>query len=383
MSTDLVSTHDLDIISQRVAKSGLFGMQPEQVFTLCLVAQAEGLQPIEAMRRFHIIEGKPSMRADAMQAEFQRHGGTVEWVESTREVCEAVFTHPVHAKKGFTVRVTFAELSAAGVTSGKYGVKDNWKKFPRQMLRARAISEGVRAVDPGIVVGIYTPEEISDFDRRDVSIETTARVVTPEPAPKAKAVADELGMQLAGQLDAPRVQDRHAPVEAVVAELAPAVETPRRSVAAPDAASVAAYAAVVFDSCKSVNAFWSQSCEEEGVTGAPDVVVNQFQVENHLASWATENKPIKKDHFANEKGLRDRPKVVAFLAKWCAKYPDEFTKLTHEYCTNKLKEACNEHGILLEAAGENGDGEGEAEFDQREPGCDDDVSQDVESEVLA
>jgi len=31
------------------------------------------------------------------------------------------------------------------------------------MLRSRVISEGIRAVFPGCVVGVYTPEEVQDF----------------------------------------------------------------------------------------------------------------------------------------------------------------------------------------------------------------------------
>jgi hypothetical protein len=33
------------------------------------------------------------------------------------------------------------------------------------MLRARCISEGIRAVYPGCVVGVYTPEEVQDFQQ--------------------------------------------------------------------------------------------------------------------------------------------------------------------------------------------------------------------------
>jgi hypothetical protein len=38
-----------------------------------------------------------------------------------------------------------------------------WKQYPRQMLRARVISEGVRAVFPGVAVGLYTSEEVQDM----------------------------------------------------------------------------------------------------------------------------------------------------------------------------------------------------------------------------
>src|SRR5207253_3013162 len=41
--------------------------------------------------------------------------------------------------------------------------KDNWKNYPRQMLTARVISEGIRTVLPGVVAGVYTPEENQDF----------------------------------------------------------------------------------------------------------------------------------------------------------------------------------------------------------------------------
>jgi hypothetical protein len=55
--------------------------------------------------------------------------------------------------------------------------KDNYKKFPRQMLRARVISEGVRAVYPGVLQGMYTPEEVGEFD----APRTAPRSVKAEP----------------------------------------------------------------------------------------------------------------------------------------------------------------------------------------------------------
>ena len=44
--------------------------------------------------------------------------------------------------------------------------KDTWKQYPRQMLRSRVISEGVRTMYPGVADGIYTPEEVQDFDTK-------------------------------------------------------------------------------------------------------------------------------------------------------------------------------------------------------------------------
>jgi hypothetical protein len=52
------------------------------------------------------------------------------------------------------------------------------------MLRARVVSEGIRTVFPGCVVGVYTPEEVNDF----LPVE---RDVTPSPAPAPAKITVE------------------------------------------------------------------------------------------------------------------------------------------------------------------------------------------------
>ena len=198
MSTELAvpqySVRDLDLMAERAAKSGLFNMTKDQAFTLGMLCVAEGLHPIQAIKRYHIIEGKPSMRADAMQAEFQRHGGRIRWIETSAAACAAEFSHPTYHPDPCLVRITFAELDTVGVTRGKYGVKDNWKKFPAAMLRARVISAGVRMIDPGVIVGIYTPEEVQDFVDESRDIKAHARVIE---APQPKAIEQTQGLSTA------------------------------------------------------------------------------------------------------------------------------------------------------------------------------------------
>jgi hypothetical protein len=53
------------------------------------------------------------------------------------------------------------------------------------MLRARVISEGIRTVFPGVAVGVYTPEEVADFDVKPAQ-------VMPEPAPLPEGPSAEL-----------------------------------------------------------------------------------------------------------------------------------------------------------------------------------------------
>jgi hypothetical protein len=153
------SAQDLELMAKRVAESRLMPSitTPQAAFTLMLTCQADGLHPGHALRRYHVIDGKLSMRADAMQAEFQRQGGKVRWLSRTDERVAAEFSHAA----GGTIEVEWDKARA--VQAGLWD-KSNWKKYPRQMLSARVISEGVRTILPGVVVGIYTPEEVQDFD---------------------------------------------------------------------------------------------------------------------------------------------------------------------------------------------------------------------------
>jgi hypothetical protein len=161
----IVPIGDMERMAIAVSKSNLFGCKtPDQAMALMLLAQAEGVHPAKAIQDYHIIDGKPALRADAMLARFQASGGRVEWTEYTDQRVCGTFSHP----QGGTISVDWdqARAKAAGLLNRK-----NWQSYPRQMLRARVISEGVRTVYPGASSGIYTAEEVQDMVE-----------VTPKPA---------------------------------------------------------------------------------------------------------------------------------------------------------------------------------------------------------
>jgi hypothetical protein len=138
-----------------VTRSKLFGVKTEdEALSLLLIAQAEGRHPALAVRDYHIIQGRPSLKADTMLARFQAAGGKVDWKKYTDNECVGVFSHPQAGS--VTVEWTMERAARAGLTG-----KEVWKHYARAMLRARCISEGVRTCFPGIAVGLYTPEEIS------------------------------------------------------------------------------------------------------------------------------------------------------------------------------------------------------------------------------
>jgi hypothetical protein len=150
---------DVQSMAQVICQGNLFPSlkNPAQVLSLMLLCQAKGLHPMVAVERYHIIEGKPSMKADAMLSEFLSHGGKIEWQERSDVRVSAMFTAP----NAGTVEVvwTIERARNAGLTS-----KGNWKSYPCQMLSARVISEGIGLTMPGVRMGIYTPEETMDFD---------------------------------------------------------------------------------------------------------------------------------------------------------------------------------------------------------------------------
>ena len=155
--SEIVALQDIERAGNYIAKSGLFGVKtPEQAIALMLVAQAEGRNPFEAARDYHIIQGRPALKADSILARFQQAGGSVRWIELSDTKAVAEFSHPQGGK--VIIDWDLDRAKRAGLLG-----KDNWRNYPRQMLRARVISEGVRTVFPGVCVGTYTVEEVQDM----------------------------------------------------------------------------------------------------------------------------------------------------------------------------------------------------------------------------
>lgn len=168
---------DLERMARAFAASKLFGVQnPDQALALCLVAQAEGRHPATAAQDYSIIQGRPSKKADAMLRDFLASGGKVEWHELSDTKADATFSHPA----GGSARIdwTLDRANKAGL-----GGNAMYKKYPRQMLRSRCVSEGVRTVCPGATSGMYVPEEVHDIVRDETA--KPAPQALPEPAQDA------------------------------------------------------------------------------------------------------------------------------------------------------------------------------------------------------
>ena len=164
--------------TQRVAKamvaSGYFNDAKDvaQAIVKIMAGQEMGLPPFAAMTSIHVIKGKPVLGANALATLVKSHpsydyrvksldvkGCTIAFYENGEHLGDSSFTA--------------ADAKAAGLAGG------NWQKYPRNMMFARAISNGAKWFTPGIFGGapVYTPEELgADVDEEGEIID-----VTPEP----------------------------------------------------------------------------------------------------------------------------------------------------------------------------------------------------------
>lgn len=199
--TQLMSPADMQSLAESAAKSGMFGItNAAQAMCLFAICQAEGMNPVMALKKYHIIEGKPSERSDYMLADFLSKGGGVMWhsrrddtaaatffedakkmdekaIERAKTRYVAIMTQDMrteeecaHPGEGTIVR-TMKDADAKGLSmcwkenkekKWERVKKTNWAQSPRQMLTARVITEGIRLIAPGIVAGVASPEDIED-----------------------------------------------------------------------------------------------------------------------------------------------------------------------------------------------------------------------------
>jgi hypothetical protein len=166
---------DIQKMAQVAADSKMFGFKNQaEAMAIMLLCQAENLHPAVAMRDYHVINGRPSMKADAMLARFQLAGGRVSWPKMEDTEVTGVFSHPA----GGEATITWNDEM---VRRADLHRNPTHQKYPRQMKRARCISEGIRSVFPACVAGVYTPEEVADFTPpKGVVVEV---VPDPEPEP--------------------------------------------------------------------------------------------------------------------------------------------------------------------------------------------------------
>ena len=188
------SMDEMLAFAEIAVRSKFYGFtSADQLLTLMIVAQSQGRPFASVVEEYSVIQGRPALKAEAMLARFQKAGGHIEYKEYTDERCAIIFSHPQCSP--VEVDWDMDRARQAGLAG-----KGPWRSYPRAMLKARCISDGVRAAFPACLGGCYTPEEISDF-------EPTPAHVSPPTARGQLAAPEE-----PGQVETPREPSSSQPL---------------------------------------------------------------------------------------------------------------------------------------------------------------------------
>lgn len=179
----LASGMDLMTLGKMFAASGFFQDSRDAAQAAVKIqAGAElGFPPVASMTGVYIVKGKVSLSANLIAAAIKRSGKynyRVKRLDNTG--CEIEFIEGAQVIGVSTFNETDAR--AAQLTNG-----ENYKKFPRNMYFARAISNGAKFYTPDVFGGpVYTPDELGaavDAETGEVLDHLPPVTVTTQPPP--------------------------------------------------------------------------------------------------------------------------------------------------------------------------------------------------------
>jgi len=183
------SLDDLSRLSKMLAASGFFEdcKQAAQAGVKVICGMELGFPAFASMTGVYIIKGKPAIGANLMAAAVKRSGKyNYRIVEHTDKCCKIAFLE--HGEQ--------IGVSEFTTTDAARGGTQNMGKFPRNMLFARAMSNGVKWFCPDIFLGspVYTPEELGaviDSEDRVVELAETQVIDESQAQPMAEAIPEQ------------------------------------------------------------------------------------------------------------------------------------------------------------------------------------------------
>jgi hypothetical protein len=165
-----INTTDIMNISKAFYESGMFTdiKSVAQAMVKISAGQEIGIPPFAAMTGIHIIQGKPTIGAGLIASRLKGSGKyDYRVVEASEKVCSIDF-YQGNTKIGNS---TFT------IEDAKKALTKNIDKFPKNMLFARAISNGVKWYCPDIFSGpVYVPEEmqvVTTEEATHIEVDTT------------------------------------------------------------------------------------------------------------------------------------------------------------------------------------------------------------------
>lgn len=142
-------------IGKAFFESGMFTdiKSAAQAFVKIQAGAEMGIKPFSAMSGIHIIQGKPTVGAGLMASTLKASGKyDYRVIEMTDKSCSVDFFQGSDKIGNSTFTIDDAKKAQT----------KNMDKFPKNMLFARAMSNGVKWFCPDVFAGpVYVPEEIN------------------------------------------------------------------------------------------------------------------------------------------------------------------------------------------------------------------------------
>ncbi len=129
--------------------------RPDDIIAAALMGRSVGLDPMLSLQYIHVIEGKPTLSAEAMVALVRRAGHTI---EIRRLDDSGAVAYGKRRDTGTDAEFEFTKVhaQAAGLLE-----KPVWKAYFRSMAWARAVSQLCRVLFADVIMGMsYVPEEL-------------------------------------------------------------------------------------------------------------------------------------------------------------------------------------------------------------------------------
>jgi hypothetical protein len=205
-STSLqLSYAEIKDLAISIADSGYFAdaVEASQAVVKVMYGRELGISPMASMSNVYIVKGRPSLSALLIGAIIRRSGVyDFRVLEHTNKKCVIEFVRRTGPGTSEILGVSPFTIEDA-VTAG-LAHSETYKKYPRNMLYSRAMSNGARWYTPDIFGGaVYTPDELDartvlhDDGTITVPAESvTVKSVDSPDSTKIKTLALEVGYEL-------------------------------------------------------------------------------------------------------------------------------------------------------------------------------------------
>lgn len=198
-TTDLIEvasqTEQIKHLGQTLIASGLLPdgiKKPEAAMLIMLKGREIGLDPVYALSHISVINGKPAMSAEGMLGLVLGAGHIIRVIETSSERCVVDGVRGNDPNHVTRIVWTMDDARKAGLAGG-----NTWKKYPRALLRARAISELCRTMFADTLSGVsYVPEELGAAVNEDGEVTERPAPVRPLPSSPASFPSDDGEMDL-------------------------------------------------------------------------------------------------------------------------------------------------------------------------------------------